>query len=307
MAIIIHYIAAPFEQSFSYEGTIDDFLVSVQPIRNLINIDKAGDNLFNVTPSGIAIEFKVPGPALYEKLFNTIKTPDPRIFKIQNNQFAGDTVVDNGVYNYNFSIAGVQAFSCQCFDRRSVDFVLEYIANSQVMFEMFDQFLRSVRQDFPESAAAEPKEVTATPPAEEPVFTLAEDQPTPELPVEVKPRQPLPEKVTPAASNKPKIQQLGILVCRIGGSILEVVVESPYAHRLATTAFVNTLKGYLDENGVISVADNGRRVMGVSLAQASKFEDIIRSAIRDHNAQDDLTIGREDYVPGKEVAGRIYL
>lgn len=307
MAIVIHFIAAPFEQSFSYEGTIDDFLVDIQPIRNLINIDKAGENLFNVTPSGIAIEFKVPGDALYGKLFNTVKTPDARIFKIQNHQFAGDTTVVDGVYNYNFSVAGVQAFSCQCIDRRSVDYVLEYIAGSQAMFEMFEQFLRSVRQDFPEASSAEPKQVTATTPAEEPVFTLAEDQPVPELPVEVKPRQPLPEKIAPVASSKPKTQQLGILVCRIGGNILEVVVESPYAHRLATSAFANTIKGYLDENGVMSEADNGRRLMGVSLAQSSRFEDIIRSAINDHNAQDGVTIGREDYIPGKEVPGRIYL
>jgi len=299
MSIVIHFIAAPFEQSFSYEGTIEEFQRGIYTIRNLVNVDKAGENIFNVTPSGISTEFGVSGSALYKKLFDLVSKADPRLLRIKNDQFEGNTSVDNGLYTYQFKVGGIDSFTCQVNSQNSVDHVLNYIRGSRAMFEIFEQFLISVRNDFPADTAVPP--VPKEAPAAEPLFT-PETEVAPRVPVEVKNGRPVV-----AAQREEKMQELGILVCRIGNPIIEVVLRSPIAHRLQTTAFAETLKGYLDQSGVLTTADNGRRLLAVSEAQASRFEDLIRSAVQDHNALEGAEFGREEYLPGKEVPGRIYL
>lgn len=300
MAIVIHFIAAPFEQSFSYEGDFDKFSEVIHSIRNLINIDKAGENLYNVTPSGIATQLGAEPEKLYGKLFDLVNHKhDPRIIKLNTEKFSLRTEVENGTFRYFGSINEKDVLGFEVNNRESVEMTISYIETITEISTMLTQFLVSVKQDFPEHQRQ---------PVEEPI--KEEVNPAPAfLPVEeVKERVPTPRKLGDLPQSSPvKKEELGILVCTLGGPVLEVVVRSPIAHRLASETFALTLKGYLDQNGVLSVADNSRRLLAVSKDQSSRFEDIIRSALHDHNALDGVEIDREEYVPGKSITGRVYL
>lgn len=248
---------------------------------------KVVGNTIDIVTSNYAQRFGVATNIVFQEL-NSLPWggTNPRVLNMPlKNGVVLTTEMDpeDGSYTYSALLNDNPIYKFKIGTQRDAENAISLLTICTESGDVLRNFIESVTSDFP---VDEPS--TAKPEVEE--------------------KRPLPESAArKVVEKKEAMKELGVILCQLGGPQIELVIKSPFAHRINRDSFLGTIKMYLAKGGQVLEGDMGRTVILIGPTQLGSYEEIIRSALVDHNVHDGCEIDREEYHLGKEIPGRIYL